>query len=285
MPVDQRSAEPSIPGIPAWGAVAVAVGAAFLGVVLDAFRGTELTNTFAVLYVLGCLIAVLAVRNRGVFTAIAQAPLIIFFGVPVAYQFLSEGGGSTTIKDFVLNAAVPLVNRFPLMLFTTLVILVIGVGRVVFARGTGRAPKPRSARTTPARERAAKAPRARAGAPAGRGDDLRDRPTAPRRDTAPPPGVADPRSDRSRAAEPRTAQPRTTQPRTAEPTVRAGDPLRQASYRSPSTPRRRPAVRQRPPSADRSTGSPRATGNRVAASIACRRAGVTRTRRPPGGAA
>lgn len=133
MPLDQRSVVPSIPGIPAWGAVAVAVGASVLGIVVDSFGGNELTATFAALYVVGCVAAVLLVRHRGLFTAMAQPPLIVFFGVPLAYQFLTTDAG-TSVKDIVLNVAIPLVNRFPLMITATILVLLIGGARLLLDR-------------------------------------------------------------------------------------------------------------------------------------------------------
>lgn len=128
MPLAQRSALATVPGVPAWGAVAIAVAATLVGFVIDAVRGNELTAAFSVFFFLGCLAAILAVRNRGLFTAMVQPPLILVVAVPLAYQQFSPGGGG--LKDLLLNVAIPLVNRFPLMLATTLVVCAIGAGRM-----------------------------------------------------------------------------------------------------------------------------------------------------------
>lgn len=128
MPLDVRSILPTVPGVPAWGAVLIAVGATFVGFLLDAMRGTELTSAFAVFYFLGCVGAALAVRSRGLFAAAVQPPLILVVGVPLAYQSLTPGTGGG-MKDLIFNTALPLVNRFPLMLVTALVVLAITAGR------------------------------------------------------------------------------------------------------------------------------------------------------------
>ncbi|WP_157108809.1 DUF6542 domain-containing protein [Aldersonia kunmingensis] len=114
-------------------AVLIAGGATLVGVLLCAAGGDELTRTFSVLYLGGCIVAALMVRYRGLFTAVVQPPLILFIAVPVAYQFMSDDSGVSP-KDIALNAAIPLVNRFPLMLFTTLVTLIIGGYRVYLKR-------------------------------------------------------------------------------------------------------------------------------------------------------
>ncbi|MBF6252617.1 DUF6542 domain-containing protein [Nocardia farcinica] len=138
VPALQRSILPTVPGVPAWSAVLIAIGCTLLGFLLDA-RGdaVDLTSTFAVLYVVGCVAAVLAVRMRGLFTTLVLPPLLLFVAVPLAYQQLS-GGGSTGLKDILLNLAIPLVNRFPTMMLATVLVLLIGGYRIVsYRRETG----------------------------------------------------------------------------------------------------------------------------------------------------
>lgn len=139
VPLDQRSALASVPGVPAWGAVAIAGGASFLGFVIDAARGTELTSAFACFYIIGVVAAVVLVRYRGLFTALVQAPLILFAAVPLAYQYFTENPG-TGVKDILLNVAIPLVNRFPLMLLGTVLAIGIGGARIYLKRQSTHAP-------------------------------------------------------------------------------------------------------------------------------------------------
>lgn len=128
-----------MPGVPAWGAVAIAGGASFLGFVIDAARGTELTAAFACFYIIGVVAAVVLVRYRGLFTALVQAPLILFVAVPMAYQYFTENPG-TGVKDILLNAAIPLVNRFPLMLLGTVLAIGIGGARIFLKKQSTHAP-------------------------------------------------------------------------------------------------------------------------------------------------
>ncbi|MGB3171103.1 MAG: DUF6542 domain-containing protein [Rhodococcus sp. (in: high G+C Gram-positive bacteria)] len=139
VPLDQRSALASVPGVPAWGAVAIAVGATFLGFVIDAARGTELTSAFACLYLIGVVAAVVLVRYRGLFTAAVQAPLILFVAVPLSYQYFTESPGSG-LRDILLNVAIPLVNRFPLMLLGTVLALALAGARAFLTKQASHAP-------------------------------------------------------------------------------------------------------------------------------------------------
>jgi hypothetical protein len=126
---DHRSILPSIPGIPWWAAVVVGVTATAVGFAFDAGSGNkELTGVFSALYVVGCVAAVLAVRQAGVFTAVIQPPLILFCAVPGAY-WLFHGAKITGLKDLLINCGYPLIERFPLMLFTSAGVLLIGMVR------------------------------------------------------------------------------------------------------------------------------------------------------------
>ncbi|MBF6238373.1 hypothetical protein IU474_15040 [Nocardia otitidiscaviarum] len=137
VPVSHRSILPTVPGIPAGAAVLIAVTCTFLGFFIDASGGSELTLTFSSLYVLGCVLAVLAVRYRGLFTVLVLPPLLLFFAVPLAYQQLLGNAGSLKLKDILLNLAIPLVNRFPTMALATVLVLAIGGLRIYLHRHEG----------------------------------------------------------------------------------------------------------------------------------------------------
>ena len=139
MAADHRSIVPGIPGVPWWAAVVVAVTGCAVGFAFDAGSGKELTGVFSALYVAGCVAAVLAVRQSGIFTAVIQPPLILFCAVPGAY-FLFHGAKFTGIKDLVINCGYPLIERFPLMLFTSTGVLLMGLIRWYLGRfGSGEA--------------------------------------------------------------------------------------------------------------------------------------------------
>src|SRR5262249_26450672 len=91
----------------------------------------ELTHAFAGFYIVGCLAAVLAVRQEGLFTATIQPPLILFCAVPGAY-WLFHGRKTGHLKDLLINCGYPLIQRFPLMLGTAGAVLLIGLVRSYF---------------------------------------------------------------------------------------------------------------------------------------------------------
>lgn len=124
----RRSVHPNVPGVPWWGAVLIALTATAIGFAFDAGGGKELTHVFAALYVIGCIAAVLMVRQAGIFTAIVQPPMILFVSVPGAY-FLFHDAKVSGLKDIVINCAYPLIERFPLMVFTSGTVLLIGLAR------------------------------------------------------------------------------------------------------------------------------------------------------------
>lgn len=152
-----------MPGVNAGLAVLIAVGFTALGAGIDAARGTELTKVFSVAYIVGCVVAVLAVRQRGLFTAAVQPPLILFITVPLAYQYMTKGGG-TGMKEIALNDAVPLVNRFPLMATATVSVLVIAGLRWLLGRSQGAVERARATRASRAGSRSERKPRSGSGA-------------------------------------------------------------------------------------------------------------------------
>jgi len=130
---ENRSAHPNLAGVPWWAAVLIAVIGTTIGFAIEAGSGDkELGGVFAATYALGCVVAVLAVRQSGIFAAVIQPPLILFVAVPAAY-FLLHGAKFTGLKDTLINYGYPLIERFPLMLFTSAAVLLIGMARWYFA--------------------------------------------------------------------------------------------------------------------------------------------------------
>jgi hypothetical protein len=143
-----RSIHPRIPGVPWWAAVVMAATATAVGFAFDAGSGKELTHVFAALYVSGCVAAVFTVRQSALFTAVIQPPLILFFSVPGAY-WLFHGAKITSLKDILINCGYPLIERFPLMLFTSAGVLLIGMvrwyaGMTAHATANATSGKPRT---------------------------------------------------------------------------------------------------------------------------------------------
>lgn len=130
-----RSIHPNIPGAPWYAALLIAVTATAIGYGIDAGH-KELTHVFAGFYIAGCVAAVLAVRQDGIFTTIIQPPLILFCAVPGAY-WLFHDAKIGRLKDLLINCGYPLIERFPLMLGTAGTVLAIGLARWYFGNGRG----------------------------------------------------------------------------------------------------------------------------------------------------
>ncbi len=257
MPLDRRSIVPTVPGLPWWGVILLAVGVTFVGFAVDAARGTELTAAFSTFYFLGCVLAVAAAGNRALFTAIVQPPLILFVAVPLGQSLIAEEN-STALKDLAINVAYPLVNRFPVMLAATVVTLLIGGLRLFLLQqrktGPARTSERRRAQRAPRAARPRRAPEESEQSPPPRRardkDAAREHPRSARRAatppprrssssggrTAPPPPMVDRAAQAPRSAPPRTSQaPRSVPPRTTprprpNPDVPA-HPIPQVRYR------------------------------------------------------
>lgn len=141
--------------MPWWIALLIAVTATAIGYGIDSGSGhKELTGIFAGLYIAGCVAAVLAVRQDGLFTAVIQPPLILFCAVPGAY-WLFHGGKVGSLKDLLINCGYPLIERFPLMLGTAGAVLLIGLIRWYLAMSQRPATKDAAEATTDASTTAA----------------------------------------------------------------------------------------------------------------------------------
>ncbi|WP_229683842.1 DUF6542 domain-containing protein [Nocardia camponoti] len=180
---------PSVPGIPAWAAVALAAGATLLGVLIDGLGGeTYPTGTVSALYVIGCVLAVCAVRFRGIFSTMVTPPLLLFVAVPIACQLL-VGKVSTSLKDILTTLILPLVERFPTMMLATVLVLAIGAGRIaVYRRGPAVAPTSRQPSERATARRTERKP--------GRSRPAQSEPaTARKRGSARPASVTDPATE------------------------------------------------------------------------------------------
>ena len=149
---DLRSAFPHRAGVPWWGAVVVAASATLAGMAIEAgFGRADLGIVFAMCYAAGCIGAALAVRQTSIFTAVVQPPLLLFVAVPLAY-FLFHGSEFGGLKDILITCGYPLIERFPLMLFTSVAVLLVGMTRWFLAMSpasavsAGEADNPRPAR-------------------------------------------------------------------------------------------------------------------------------------------
>ncbi|WP_210746929.1 DUF6542 domain-containing protein [Nocardia speluncae] len=180
VPAPQRSLLPTVRGVPAYAAVLIAAAFIFVGFLIDALGDvTDLTGTFSTFYIIGCLAAVAAVRFRSLFTTMVLPPLLLFIAVPIAYRQLT-GSSTSSLKDILLNLAIPLVHRFPPMMLATVLVLLVAAIRIAQYRSEKTARETVEARRGTSwgrRER-----RTSRAEPRSRAEDR------PRRDTAKRPG-------------------------------------------------------------------------------------------------
>lgn len=216
MPADHRSVHPFFPGVPWWGAVVLAFTVTAVGFAFDAGSGSrELGFVFSACYLLGCLLAVLAVRQSGIFTAVIQPPLLLFVTVPGAY-FLFNGAEIHGLKDLAMNCGYPLIERFPLMFFTSAATLLVGMGRWYLGMSSRRATATPATAATKEKSEAGPAAAAASGlvaklkskvsgllaapvAPAATDDDADHGPPSRRRSSERPRRTARPAAERTRS--------------------------------------------------------------------------------------
>ena len=232
-------------GVPGWGAVVIAVIGTFIGLAIEAGAGHhELGSVFAICFATGCIAAVLAVRRSGIFTAVVQPPLLLFVAVPLAY-YLFHGSGFNGLKDGLISCGYPLIERFPLMVFTSAVVLVIGLIRHHLGDATPAASaSPRSSG------------RARQGLFAGlaaRASSLKSGSSDPDEGTGRPPRPRHTGRSATRQPRPERSPRQTPPPRSRQGRPALDDDLRAA----PPRPRRQPVGRP-----DRDVDAPGLDGQR-----------------------
>ncbi|WP_143965646.1 DUF6542 domain-containing protein [Gordonia zhaorongruii] len=129
LPADQQSVVPNVRGLPWWGAVILATVVTAIGAIIDADTGSGLGRTFKVCYILGCVLAALAVRRRALFTTAVQPPLIAFV-VGIATLYTINGRDAEGMKTIILKVVLPIAYSFPWILFTFLITLLVVLGRL-----------------------------------------------------------------------------------------------------------------------------------------------------------
>ena len=122
-PRENASVLGSLPGVPWWVAVVIAVLGAALGFGIDLEVNSKVGVIAWVLTILGVLIVALLIRRHAIFTAMVQPPLVVVFGLIIGYLIALNGS--------VLNLGLKLVSAFPLMLVATAVGLIIGMVRII----------------------------------------------------------------------------------------------------------------------------------------------------------
>ncbi|MET0188461.1 MAG: DUF6542 domain-containing protein [Pseudonocardia sediminis] len=133
-PVRERSLVKPVLGIPPLAAVGIAVGLTAVGVVADLLRLGTVGAIFEVGYFLGCVLAVAWVRRRSIFAPAVQPPLMLAVVIPVIAVLIGAPTPEAGATEHLLMAGAPLINAFPAMAVTTLVVLLVAGFRLVRQR-------------------------------------------------------------------------------------------------------------------------------------------------------
>ncbi|SFW65576.1 hypothetical protein SAMN04489730_2505 [Amycolatopsis australiensis] len=264
MPWDERPVVGSRRGLPWWAAVLVGLGLAVVGALIGKPSQGSLPAIFTVCYIAGSVIAVCAVRRRGLFGPMVMPPLVLAVTVPGVILLTSGSQGDDTLSK-ALSIGTPLINGFPTMAITTGITLLIGFLRIFRERDPNAPKKVKADRRTADEDDERPATRAASTSAGGRprppGSSRTGQTPLPqgaqrRRDGEPPrrprpPADGERRTPRAGAPTERDRGARKQPPPTGRRTPRPqdGDPRR-----SGDAPRRRP----RPPAEDgRDTPPPR----------------------------
>jgi len=242
---------PTIKGVPWWGAVLIGVGATTLGAFIDTVilddSSSALGRAFKICYILGCLLAALAVRQRALFTAAAQPPLIAFIvGVGTLYTLNSDSAEG--MKSIVLKVVLPIATSFPWILLAFLLTLVVVGARWFLARPKGQALFGKAARTRTgsggSNSTKTTSTKAAAGAQKAAGTTAAAKKSAPKKSASRP-------SATTRPATTKTAATKTGTSKTAAPAKKAARPpqARPDAATNAPQPARRAAPRPSSPSA------------------------------------
>jgi hypothetical protein len=120
--------------MPGWAAVLCALAFAATGALVDVEWLNRLGIVFQACYFLGCLLAVLMVRRKGLFGPMVSPPLILVVAVPgvvLAAGSPPTGGGMVATA---LAIGTLLIDGFPTMAITTGCALAIGIVRLIAQR-------------------------------------------------------------------------------------------------------------------------------------------------------
>ncbi len=146
MPADTQSVLPRIAGVPWWGAVLIAAVFTSVGATIDVLVNSSLGPTYNSFFLVGCILAVLAVRRRALFTAAVQPPLItVSIGMISLYAMVLSTKDSSApqgMRKAVLKVALPFSNMFPWILGTFVLCVLIAVVRWLVTRSIAVADRP-----------------------------------------------------------------------------------------------------------------------------------------------
>lgn len=141
-PMADRSMLATVLGVPPVAAVALGAALTALGVFVDLARVGSLGVVFTICYIAGCVLAVAWVRRNGLFGPMVQPPLLVAAAVPVVVLLAGSPKPGAGVAQRLLVIGAPLVNAFPIMAWTTGIVVAIGVVRLIVQRPLDSASAP-----------------------------------------------------------------------------------------------------------------------------------------------
>ena len=133
-PMAERSILTTVLGVRPVFAVGLAAALTAVGVLVDLTRIGSLGTVFTICHIAGCVLAVAWVRRDGLFGPMAQPPLLVAVAVPVVVLLAGDPRPGQGVADRLLVIGAPLVNAFPVMAWTTGIVLVVGFVRMFLQR-------------------------------------------------------------------------------------------------------------------------------------------------------
>jgi hypothetical protein len=133
-PMPARSLMATVLGVNPAVAVGVAAALTAVGVAIDLLRVGTLSTAFTVCYLTGCVLATAWVRRSGLFWPMVAPPLLMAVAVPVVVLVAGTPRPGAGIAQRLLVIGAPLVNGFPMMAWTTGLVLALGLFRLVTQR-------------------------------------------------------------------------------------------------------------------------------------------------------
>lgn len=116
-------------GLPAWLALVLLVAILVLGLLIDTFRGEQLSGGFDLGIVIGSVVAILAVRRSGMFWVVVSPPIVYSLGAGVSL-YLRSGGLHD--RGVLIDAATNwLVYGFPAIAGASAAVLIIAGIRLI----------------------------------------------------------------------------------------------------------------------------------------------------------
>lgn len=121
-------------GLPASGAIAIALGAGIGGGAIDVLTGSGLRAAFAVAFVLGCLLGAALVRRESLLTAVVTPPLAYVALALAAAAFQSDSSSTSWLMRQIFELLTALITGAPVLIAATVGAVAVALLRVLLQR-------------------------------------------------------------------------------------------------------------------------------------------------------